>query len=340
MSKRGDDRSPWSRSLDALRIPRRVHPQAPLARALFDHARTGRPGRVRALRPSGLHYEIETSDFFELAGAQSSIDEAIVARARGRVLDVGAGAGRHALALEAQGHPVRAIDVSPICVELMRARGVRDARRIDIWDLVSKAKGGDAGRDAGRVRDSHSAAADDERFDTVLFAMQSIGIVGTLAGLDEMLSGLHSLLAPGGRVLLDSSAPAGADFEALFTFETFETASDEPGRGEEAMVEVGASVDQVSADRLAGEAEVAFSYRNWRGSFFPWLYLGASVLAHAAARRGFACEVIARADDSSEYLAILEPKPKGDAVAGVYDSRGPPSPETNEPAGPDREQSR
>jgi SAM-dependent methyltransferase len=277
-----------------------VHPQAPLARALADHVRTGRSRCVRALRPSGLEYEIETSEFFDLGGAQSPIDAAVLEHACGRVLDVGAGAGRHALSLQSSGHDVCAIDVSPICVELLRDRGVRDARVVDIWDQIESPVSGPL---AG------------ERFDTVLFGMQSIGIAGTLSGLDKLLGGLTSLLAPNGRLLLDSSAPHGPDFEALFTFGEWD--------GDDASNEA----DPPDAERLAGEALVSFSYRNWRGRFFPWLYLGASALTHAAARRGYRCEVLARATDSSEYLARLEPAVSGGRreAVDVYDPEVVPS---------------
>lgn len=55
-------------------------------------------------------------------------ERAAMRRVRGRVLDVGCGAGRVAVHLEPRGHEVVSVDVSPGAVRTARERGVRDAR--------------------------------------------------------------------------------------------------------------------------------------------------------------------------------------------------------------------
>ena len=101
--------------------------------------------------------------FFRGPGEFSALDEAALDLCRGRVLDVGAGAGCHSLVLQARGLSVTALDVAPEAVEVMRRRGVRDVRCGDIFSFAG------------------------ERFDTLLMLMNGIGLVGTLEGLDRFL---------------------------------------------------------------------------------------------------------------------------------------------------------
>ena len=73
------------------------------------------------------------SSFYRPAGHPlPDLHSQALALCRGRVLDLGAGAGRHALELQSAGHEVVAIDVLPEAVEIMRDRGVIDARCGDI----------------------------------------------------------------------------------------------------------------------------------------------------------------------------------------------------------------
>ncbi|MCX5735704.1 MAG: methyltransferase domain-containing protein [candidate division NC10 bacterium] len=125
--------------------------------------------------------------FFRGPEEFSSLEEAALDLCRGRVLDVGAGAGCHSLVLQERGLAVVAIDVAPEAVEVMRSRGVRDVRCGDVFAWAG------------------------ERFDTLLILMNGIGLVGSLDGLDRFLRDTRRLLNAGGQILVDSYDPGEPD---------------------------------------------------------------------------------------------------------------------------------
>ena len=98
----------------------------------------------------------------------------------GKVLDIGAGVGSHALVLQAFNVDVTAIDVSEAAVKIMSDRGVKKALHQDIFNYT-------------------------EKFDTILMLMNGIGLTGTLHGFKDFLIKLKSLVNPDGQVLFDTS---------------------------------------------------------------------------------------------------------------------------------------
>jgi SAM-dependent methyltransferase len=108
---------------------------------------------------------------------------------RGRVLDVGCGAGRHSLEAQRRGSDVVAIDISPGAVAVSRARGVRDVRLLSL-DAV----------------DAHLG-----RFDTVLMLCGNAGLAGTREGTVAWLRRMLDGTTRDARVILDTVDPYDDD---------------------------------------------------------------------------------------------------------------------------------
>lgn len=98
---------------------------------------------------------------------------------RGRVLDIGCGAGRHALRLQKQGLKVTAIDVSPLAIRVCRERGVKDARILDI---------------------DHLKRLPASSYDSVILFGNNFGLVGTPSRARRILLALHRITSPGARI--------------------------------------------------------------------------------------------------------------------------------------------
>lgn len=108
------------------------------------------------------------------------LEKLALERTKGKVLDVGAGTGTHALYLSDNGFDVTCIDISAGAVDLMKKSGLK-AEKINFFSVK------------------------DKKFDTILMLMNGIGIAGKLSNLERTLEHAKSLLNPGGKILCDSS---------------------------------------------------------------------------------------------------------------------------------------
>ena len=126
--------------------------------------------------------EMPVPHLFRTLFEMSPIERQALSLCQGRILDVGAGAGCHSLALQQQGADVTAIDVSPLSVETMRRRGIEKVEWADFFSSELP-----------------------ETYDTILLLMNGMGIVGKLENLPAFFRRLDEVLAPGGCVLTDNS---------------------------------------------------------------------------------------------------------------------------------------
>jgi SAM-dependent methyltransferase len=101
---------------------------------------------------------------------------------RGRVLDVGCGAGRVCLHVQERGGEVVGIDLSPGAIEVCRRRGVRDARVMAIEDLDDS---------LGPI-------------DTVVMLGNNLGLLAAAGKGRELLRRLHELTTDRGRIVGES----------------------------------------------------------------------------------------------------------------------------------------
>ncbi|MFV8224709.1 class I SAM-dependent methyltransferase [Christiangramia aquimixticola] len=101
---------------------------------------------------------------------------------KGEVLDVGCGAGSHALYLQEKPDlKVSAIDTSEGAIEVALERGVKNAQVQDFFKLK------------------------DKNYDSILLLMNGSGIIGKLDKLDDFLNHCKELLNEDGIIIMDSS---------------------------------------------------------------------------------------------------------------------------------------
>jgi SAM-dependent methyltransferase len=127
--------------------------------------------------------EMSVSYLFRSYDEMPKLEQKALQLAKGKILDVGCGAGSHALELQNERKlEVTAIDISENAVKACQLRGIKNVKVENILDLDIEYK-----------------------YDTILLLMNGTGIFGTLNETGKYLQKLKSLLKEGGQILIDSS---------------------------------------------------------------------------------------------------------------------------------------
>ena len=139
---------------------------------------------------------------FSSFGEWGNWEQRLVGSAKGAVLDLGAGAGRHSLYLQNRGHEVTAVDVSPGAVAVCLARGILDVRSADL-----------------------RCQSIDGMWDTILLMCGNLGLAGDWEPTRDLLGRLARMTPVGGLLIGDSVDPTSDDPDDL----AYESRNEEAG---------------------------------------------------------------------------------------------------------------
>ncbi|MDF9828852.1 class I SAM-dependent methyltransferase [Parabacteroides sp. PF5-6] len=154
----------------------------PMGAAIADYYHHKKADRLRVFSSQFDEDEIPVKQLFRPFELMPILEQTALQLATGKILDVGAGSGCHALALQESGKEVCAIDISPLSVDVMTKQGVKNAYWVNLFDEKFQ-----------------------ETFDTILMLMNGSGIIGRIENMPQFFQRMKQLLNPGGCILMDSS---------------------------------------------------------------------------------------------------------------------------------------
>jgi len=120
----------------------------------------------------------------------SELEKQAITKARGRVLDVGCGAGRHSLYLQEKGFDVTGIDNSPGAIRVCKLRGLKKALVRPV-DEIDKFRAGS--------------------FDTIIMLGNNFGLFGSRRGARSILKKMARITTPDARIIAATLDPYKTD---------------------------------------------------------------------------------------------------------------------------------
>ena len=136
-------------------------------------------------RDDGFIDHIPGSSYLAKFETWPQIERRAMGLVKGRVIDLGCGAGRVALYLQQKGYDVLGFDISPLALKVCEERGLRKTRRGSIHDLRFAPNS----------------------FDTAIMFGNNFSLLGTPARATRVLRRMHRMLSKGGLILAETLDP-------------------------------------------------------------------------------------------------------------------------------------
>lgn len=149
-------------------------------KAIFDFHFNSSRSKLFVHDTFGPKVQMPVSTYFRNFKKMPEIETTALKLCEGKILDVGAGSGSHALELQKMGKQVDALEISAFACKVMLDRGVNQVIHEDFFKLKNV------------------------KYDTILLLMNGIGICGDLVGFESFLGKASELLNEDGKIIFDS----------------------------------------------------------------------------------------------------------------------------------------
>jgi len=136
-------------------------------------------------RDDGYIDAMSLKGYFSNFKGWHSIEQKAMEHVKGRVLDIGCGAGRHSLYLQKRGFDVLGIDISPLAVKICQERGLGQVEIMSIEE----------------------ADFPINSFDTIIMMGNNFGLFGSFKKARRLLRGFHKMTSKNAVIIAATRDP-------------------------------------------------------------------------------------------------------------------------------------
>ncbi|MCW4022532.1 MAG: class I SAM-dependent methyltransferase [archaeon] len=140
-------------------------------------------------RDDGLKNQLNPLTYFSSYKNWQPSEQKAMDFVKGKVLDIGCGAGRHSLYLQEKGFEVVGIDVSPLAIKVCKLRGLKQAKVMPVENLDFKLNS----------------------FDTIIMMGNNFGLLGSLSKAQKVLKSFYEITSENAVIIADTRDPYKTD---------------------------------------------------------------------------------------------------------------------------------